>query len=91
MAGSILGQDSWFRFLLHAALGALLWAGAWITLGYACADAIGFLAREAARVGAPLAVGIAVALIVYLVITYLKRRRFLDHLRQARITARTAP
>src|SRR5215470_9608870 len=28
------------RFLLYAAVGSLLWAGAWITLGYLCADII---------------------------------------------------
>ena len=55
------------RFLLYAAVGALLWSGAWIILGYACSDVITFLATRAARGGKPAAVLIAAALIVYLV------------------------
>ena len=55
------------RFLLYAAVGALLWSGAWISLGYACSDVITFLATRAARGGKPAAVLIAAALIVYLV------------------------
>ena len=74
------------RFLLYAAAGALLWSGAWISLGYACSDVIAFLATRAARAGKPVAVLIAAALMVYLVSKYLRRRQFLRHLRKARIT-----
>jgi membrane protein DedA with SNARE-associated domain/rhodanese-related sulfurtransferase len=74
------------RFLVYAAAGALLWAGAWITLGYLCADVIGLMATRAAPLGTPLVIVIAAALVVYLVVKYARRRRFLRHLRKARIT-----
>jgi len=74
------------RFLLYAATGALLWAGAWITLGYLCTEVIGLIATAAARVGAPLVIVIAAGLIAYLMFKHVRRRRFLRHLRKARIT-----
>ena len=74
------------RFLLYAAAGAFLWAGAWITLGYVCSDVIGLMGTRAARLGMPLAIVIAAVLIAYLVFKYARRQRFLRHLRKARIT-----
>jgi membrane protein DedA with SNARE-associated domain/rhodanese-related sulfurtransferase len=74
------------RFLLYAAAGALMWAGAWITLGYLCADIIGLLATRAARLGTPLVIIIAAGLIAYLVFKYARRHRFLRHLRRDRVT-----
>src|SRR5262249_52239425 len=56
------------RFLLYAAAGALLWAGAWITLGYLCADVIGLIVQRAARLGTPLVIVIAAGLIAYIVV-----------------------
>ena len=75
------------RFLLYAIAGSLLWAGAWITLGYLCADVIALIATGAARLGRPLLIVIAAALITYVVLKFARRRRFLRHLRRARITA----
>jgi membrane protein DedA with SNARE-associated domain/rhodanese-related sulfurtransferase len=75
------------RFLLYAAAGSLLWAGAWITLGYAFSSVIGFVVTRVAQVGTPLVIVIAAALAVYLVFKYARRQRFLRHLRKARITA----
>jgi membrane protein DedA with SNARE-associated domain/rhodanese-related sulfurtransferase len=75
------------RFLLSATAGSLLWAGAWITLGYLCADVIALIATRAARLGRPLLIAIAAALITYVVLKFARRRRFLRHLRRARITA----
>ena len=75
------------RFLLYATAGSLLWAGAWITLGYLCADVIALIATGAARLGRPLLIVIAAALITYVVLKFARRRRFLRHLRRARITA----
>src|SRR5262249_36970739 len=72
-------------FAVHALAGALLWAGAWITLGYLFADVIGRVASQAARLGRPLGVAIGVGLLVYVVIKFGIRRRFLRHLRKARI------
>jgi membrane protein DedA with SNARE-associated domain/rhodanese-related sulfurtransferase len=74
------------RFLLYAAAGALLWAGAWITLGYLCADVIALIATGAARLGTPLVIVIAAALVAYLAYKFARRRRFLRHLRKARIS-----
>lgn len=72
-------------FLLYAAAGALLWSGAWIMLGYLCADVIAAIATWNVRFGMPLVIGAAVALILYIAIKYAMRRRFLRHLQKARI------
>jgi membrane protein DedA with SNARE-associated domain/rhodanese-related sulfurtransferase len=74
------------RFLLYASTGALLWVGAWITLGYLFADIIGRIATSAAPVGTLLVIVIAVALTSYLAFKFVRRRRFFRHLRKARIT-----
>src|SRR5262249_6254897 len=73
-------------FLLYAAAGAMLWAGIWITLGYLFANVIALIATGAARLGRPVVIVIAVALIAYVVVKYARRRRFLRHLRKARIS-----
>ena len=64
----------------------MLWAGAWITLGYLFADIIGRVATRAAPLGRLLVIVIAVALTSYLVFKFVRRRRFLRHLWKARIT-----
>src|SRR5438874_2964098 len=74
------------RFLLYAAAGAFLWAGAWMTLGYLCADVIGLIATRATSVGTPVAIVIVAGLIVYVASKYVRRRRLLHHLRKARMT-----
>jgi membrane protein DedA with SNARE-associated domain len=63
------------RFLLYAAAGSLLWAGAWITLGYLCADVIGLVANRAARLWRPVLIAIAAGLITYVVFKFARRRR----------------
>jgi membrane protein DedA with SNARE-associated domain/rhodanese-related sulfurtransferase len=74
------------RFLLCASTSALLWAGAWITLGYLFADIIARVATRAAPLGRLLVIVIAVTLTSYLVFKFVRRRRFLRHLWKARIT-----
>src|SRR5215468_8520358 len=74
------------RFLIYAAVGAFHWSSAWIVLGYAFSDAIGLVATWASRVGTPLVIVLAAVLTAYLVLKYVRRRRFLIHLRKARIT-----
>lgn len=75
------------RFLFYAATGALLWAGAWITLGYLGADVIALVATRAARLGTPRILVVAAAVLIgYLVFKYARRHHFLRHLRKARIT-----
>ncbi len=54
------------RFLAYAAAGGALWAGAWISLGYACADVIAFAVTRAAPVGKPLAIVVVAAVAVWL-------------------------
>src|SRR5262245_55757101 len=73
------------RFLRYAAAGALLWAGAWITLGYLCADLVAVVVARAAPVGRPLAVCLGATLALYLGWKYIRRHRFLRHLAAARI------
>jgi membrane protein DedA with SNARE-associated domain/rhodanese-related sulfurtransferase len=75
------------RFLFYAAVGSLVWAGVWITLGYLCADVIGRIATAAAPLGRPLGVVVAAGLLAYILLKYVQRRRFLRHLKRARITA----
>ncbi len=72
-------------FLLYAAAGALLWAGAWIMLGYLFADVIAVIATANARFGPPLLIAIVAALILYVAVKYARRRWFLRHLRKARM------
>jgi membrane protein DedA with SNARE-associated domain/rhodanese-related sulfurtransferase len=72
-------------FLLYAAAGALLWAGAWIMVGYLFADVIALIATTNARFGTPLLIAIVAALILYVAIKYARRRQFLRHLRKARM------
>ena len=75
------------RFAAAASAGAVLWAGAWIGLGYLFAGAIGLVLATAARAGRPLAIAAGIGLLGYLAIKFVRRRRFLRHLRRARITA----
>jgi membrane protein DedA with SNARE-associated domain/rhodanese-related sulfurtransferase len=72
-------------FLLYAAAGALLWAGAWIMVGYLFANAIVLIATTNARFRTPLLIALAAALILYIAIKYVRRRRFLRHLGEARM------
>jgi membrane protein DedA with SNARE-associated domain/rhodanese-related sulfurtransferase len=74
------------RFVFYAATGALLWAGAWIALGYLWADIIARIATDAGLVGTPLVVVVAAALVIYLASKFVSRQRFFRHLRKARIT-----
>lgn len=62
------------RFLLYDGLGALLWAGGYMGLGYAFSDQIETLAASAGRTGAAVAVGGLGALAAYLAYTYARRR-----------------
>jgi membrane protein DedA with SNARE-associated domain len=63
------------RFLLHAAAGSVLWAGAWIMLGYLCGDVIGLVANRAARLWRPVLIAVTAGLIIYVVFKFVRRRR----------------
>jgi membrane protein DedA with SNARE-associated domain len=74
------------RFLLFDALGALLWAGTFIGLGYAFSGEIEHIAERAASLGSRLLIILLAALAAYLAYKYIARLRFLRELRIARIT-----
>jgi membrane protein DedA with SNARE-associated domain len=74
------------RFLLYDALGALLWIGTYTGLGYLFSDQIERVALYGRYLGSWL-IGLAVgALVIYIVGKYIRRQRFIRHLRIARIT-----
>jgi membrane protein DedA with SNARE-associated domain/rhodanese-related sulfurtransferase len=73
-------------FLSFDVVGAMLWAGGWMTIGYVCADVIEVVAAQMARVGTPVAIALVTALIAYLAFKLARRQRFLRHLQKSRIT-----
>lgn len=72
-------------FVLLDSLGATVWAGAWMGLGYAFSDALEKVAAPAARLGNWLLVVIGGALAAYILTKFIQRQRFLRSLRIARI------
>ena len=74
------------RFLLFDAGGALLWAGAFMGLGWLFSGQLEWVAEHALRLGSWLLVLILVALAAYIGGKYIQRQRFLRSLRIARIT-----
>ncbi|MEE8525118.1 MAG: VTT domain-containing protein [Thermoanaerobaculia bacterium] len=74
------------RFLLFDSIGAVLWIGSFMALGYAFADQLELLAAEASRMGGGLLAVVLAALAAYALVKYVQRQRFLSDLRIARIT-----
>jgi membrane protein DedA with SNARE-associated domain len=75
------------QFLLFDVLGVLLWASTFLGLGYVFSSQLEQVAHYAHQLGILLVVLILFgSLAAYLIRKYLKRRRFLDQLRMARIT-----
>lgn len=74
------------RFLLFDALGALLWAGTFVGLGYAFSGEIERVAARLASLGGWLLVLIVGSLAAYIAYKFIARQRFLHQLRIARIT-----
>lgn len=75
-----------FRFLLLDSLGALIWAGSWIGLGYVSRAGIEMVAAKAERFGTWFMVLIGALLAAYILVKYVQRRRLFHSLRMARIT-----
>ncbi len=73
------------RFALYSALAALLWAGTWGMLGYLAGDAIQRVTDVSGRLGTALVVLAGTAIVVYIAVKWIQRRRFLKTLRIARI------
>lgn len=73
------------RFAAYSALAGLLWAGAWGGLGYLAGDALERVVSASGRLGTTLVVLVASTVVVWVVVKWLQRRRFLRSLRIARI------
>jgi hypothetical protein len=73
------------RFLVSSAAGGLVWAVAFVGLGYVFSDQLERVGAAAGRLGAWLVAVLALALAVYLAAKVVARQRFLRRLRIARI------
>ncbi len=67
--------------------GVLLWAGLWIGVGYVFSDAVAVIAGRVAALGLHLGIAIGALLGSYVLVKYLRRRRYLRRLRTASISA----
>jgi membrane protein DedA with SNARE-associated domain len=74
------------RFVVYEITGVLLWAGAWLGVGYLFSDAIAVIARRVSELGQLLGVGVAAAVAGYVMVKYVRRRLFLRTIRLARIS-----
>ncbi len=74
------------RFAVYSALAALLWAGTWGGLGYLAGDALQRVTVESGRLGTRLVTLVATAVVIYIVVKWVQRRRFLRSLRIARVS-----
>ncbi len=84
MAG-ILGMPR-RRFLLFDGLGALMWIGGYMALGYVFSDQLERVAAYGAHLGMWLIALLLGALLLYVGVKYVRRQRFIRELRIARIT-----
>ena len=84
LAGMV-GVPRW-QFVVLDGLGAMVWAGTWMGLGYVFSDALEVVATQIARLGHYALVIIGVALASYIAIKFIQRQRFLRGLRMALIT-----
>jgi hypothetical protein len=73
------------RFAVYSALAALLWAGTWGGLGYLAGDALQHITDDSGRLGTGLFAVVASGVIVYVIVKWIQRQRFLRNLRIARI------
>jgi len=74
------------RFILFDGLGACFWVGLFTGLGYLFSDQLELIVYHAFRLGALFLVILVGSLAAYIIGKYVQRRRFLRHLRIARIT-----
>jgi membrane protein DedA with SNARE-associated domain len=73
------------RFAVYSGLAALLWAGTWGGLGYWAGEALPQVTDQSGRLGRGLFVLVAAAVVLYVTVKWVERRRFLRALRIARI------
>lgn len=74
------------RFLAWDAMGALIWAGTFLALGWVFGPEIERVVAGVTDVGSRVFVLAALALVLYVAWKYVQRRRFLDQIRMDRIT-----
>jgi membrane protein DedA with SNARE-associated domain len=74
------------KFLLFDALGALIWAGSYLVLGYLFSGQIEWIAQHAAVLGSWLLVLLVSGLAAYILYKFLARQKFLRELRVSRIS-----
>jgi len=84
MAG-IVRLPPW-RFVLFDAIGAALWSGVAITLGYVFRDAVNDVLAVFERMGEIGLVLIVALFVVYVVVKWVQRQRFIRQLRMDRMT-----
>jgi membrane protein DedA with SNARE-associated domain len=75
------------RFLLFDAAGTLAWAGVFLGTGYVFSGEIEHVAERIAAFGGELVLLLSAGLAAYLAYKYASRRRFMQHLRVARVGA----
>ena len=73
------------QFALYDAAGSVLWAGVWMGLGFVFSDAIEQVILRVASLGRSAGLVVAAALILYILVKYLRRQLFLRRLRMAQI------
>jgi membrane protein DedA with SNARE-associated domain len=73
------------RFAAYSALASLLWAGTWGGLGYFAGEAVQRVTDHSERIGTVLVASVAAGLVLYVLVKWTQRRRFLRTLRAARI------
>ena len=74
------------RFGAYSALAALLWAGTWGGLGYWGGEALQQITDQSGRLGRGLFAVVAAGVVLYVVVKWVQRRRFIRALRIARIS-----
>jgi membrane protein DedA with SNARE-associated domain len=74
------------RFLVYDTLGALLWSGAYIALGYAFGPEIELVVARFSDVGGRVFVLVLLCVALYVVWKYVQRRRFLHEIETDRVT-----
>jgi len=79
-------QMKYRRFLVYDALGALLWAGSYLGLGYVFSNQIERVAQNIQRLGGSLLAVVLFFLAFYIAYKFIARQQFLRELRIARIS-----
>jgi membrane protein DedA with SNARE-associated domain len=75
------------RFVLYSAGAALLWAAAWMGVGYAVGDALERTAVHAGNVGVLLGATLGAVITGWVIVKWVQRRRSIKRLEVARISA----